>query len=44
MTRLYEQGADACRIGQYAERWWRWVQAGVTLMDEVVAEQEQSGL
>lgn len=34
MARLYEQGADARRIGQYAERWWRWVQAGVTLTGE----------
>ena len=22
MARLYEQGTDACRIGQYAKRWW----------------------
>jgi hypothetical protein len=34
MARLYEQGADARRIGQYVERWWRWAQAGVTLTDE----------
>jgi hypothetical protein len=32
-ARLYEQGADEIRIGQYAERWWRWIQAGVTLND-----------
>jgi len=31
MARLYEQGADEVRIGQNAERWWRWVRAGVTL-------------
>jgi RNA-directed DNA polymerase len=31
MTRLYEQGADANRIGAYARHWWRWVQAGVPL-------------
>jgi len=24
MARLHEQGADEVRIGQYAERWWRW--------------------
>jgi len=33
MARLYEQGADEVRIGQYARHWWRWVQAGVTLID-----------
>jgi RNA-directed DNA polymerase len=29
ITRLYERGADAVRIGQYARRWWRWALAGV---------------
>lgn len=29
MARLYEQGADANRIGQYARCWRRWVQAWV---------------
>jgi hypothetical protein len=33
MARLYEQGADAIRIGQYVRRWWRWVNAGVVLTD-----------
>jgi hypothetical protein len=37
MARLYEQGADEVRIGQYAERWWRWVRAGVSLDDESLA-------
>jgi hypothetical protein len=31
MARLYERGADVDCIGQYARRWWRWVEAGVTL-------------
>lgn len=30
---LREQGADEVRIGQYAARWWRWANAGVTLTD-----------
>ena len=44
MAQLYEQGADARRIGTYARHWWRWIRAGVTLMDEVLAERGQSGL
>jgi hypothetical protein len=31
LARLYEQGADRVRLGQYARRWWRWANAGVTL-------------
>lgn len=27
--RLYEQGADAVRIGQYVRRWCRWVEGGL---------------
>jgi hypothetical protein len=42
MARLYEQGADARRIGAYARHWWRWVWAGVTLPDEVWAAWEQT--
>ena len=34
MARLYEQGADARRIGAYARHWWRWVRAGVRSTDE----------
>jgi hypothetical protein len=30
-TQLYEQGADARRIGKYVRNWWRWVRAGVEL-------------
>jgi RNA-directed DNA polymerase len=33
LARLYEQGADEVRLGQYACRWWRWANAGVTLTD-----------
>ncbi|MEH2000890.1 MAG: reverse transcriptase/maturase family protein [Nostoc sp.] len=29
VSRLYEQGADFCRIGEYVRRWWRWVRSGV---------------
>ena len=28
-TRLYEQGADRSRIGEYVRRWLKWVKAGV---------------
>ncbi|TEU19092.1 MAG: hypothetical protein E3J21_04585 [Anaerolineales bacterium] len=44
MARLYEQGADASRIGAYARHWWRWVRAGVTLMDQALAERGRSRL
>jgi hypothetical protein len=33
MARLYEQGADVVALDQYARRWWRWANAGVTLTD-----------
>ncbi len=26
-TQLYEQDADARRIGQYVRNWWRWVES-----------------
>jgi RNA-directed DNA polymerase len=29
ISRLYEQGADAIRIGQYVVRWWTWVRSGM---------------
>jgi len=29
MNPLYEQGADAVRIGKYVRRWWQWVRSGV---------------
>ncbi len=29
MNRLYEQGADSLRIGQYVRRWLRWVNGGL---------------
>jgi len=28
-NRLYEQGADAVRIGDYVRRWWQWVRNGL---------------
>ncbi len=32
VARLYEQGADAERIGQYIKGWWQWVRAGGDLL------------
>ena len=29
ITRLYEQGADEIRIGDYVGRWWTWVRSGL---------------
>jgi hypothetical protein len=29
INRLYEQGADAVRIGQYVRRWWTWARSGI---------------
>ena len=29
VSRLYEQGATASRIGEYAWRWWSWVRGGL---------------
>jgi hypothetical protein len=34
MNRLYEQGADAVRIGDYVRRWWWWVWSGVAQWKE----------
>ena len=31
MTKLYEQGADYRRIGQYVRNWWRWVNTGASV-------------
>jgi hypothetical protein len=36
VSRLYEQGADSCRIGDYVQRWWGWLEAGL------VAERQQA--
>ncbi len=33
VSRLYEQGATASRIGEYARRWWRWVRSGVSRVE-----------
>jgi hypothetical protein len=30
-NRLYEQGADAVRIGDYFRRWWQWVRSGLNV-------------
>ena len=43
ITRLYEQGADGKRIGQYVRNWWRWVRAGVEIseMDALTVSHSQ---
>ncbi len=33
IVRLYEQGTDANRIGQYLRGWWKWLRSGVELND-----------
>ena len=33
ITRLYEQGADEIRIGDYVRRWWTWVRSGLGRVD-----------
>ncbi len=33
IVRLYEQGADINRIGEYVQRWIRWLRAGVEGLD-----------
>jgi len=33
VTQLYEQGADAVRIGGYVRLWWRWVKGGVDVCE-----------
>ena len=32
IDRLYEQGADAIRIGKYIDRWWMWVRSGTGIV------------
>jgi len=36
LTRLYEQGADAVRIGDYGRHWWRRVKGGVEVWEEYI--------
>lgn len=36
VSRLYEQGADFCRIGEYVRLWWRWVRSGVRKIPGVI--------
>jgi len=33
VSRLYEQGATECRIGEYIRRWWIWAISGVVFRD-----------
>jgi RNA-directed DNA polymerase len=33
INQLYEQGADAVRIGQYVRRWFQWVRSGLRSVD-----------
>jgi hypothetical protein len=37
IVRLYEQGADLVRIGEYVLRWVRWLKAGIDRLDTVMA-------
>ena len=39
MTRLYEQGADPVRIGEYIQRWWTWACGGLDPWDDGVWSQ-----
>ncbi len=41
IVRLYEQGADSFRIGQYVRRWLQWVQRGCSDNRMVETEQER---
>ena len=34
IARLYEQGADAVRIGQYVRNWWRWLRSSLNVVFE----------
>jgi RNA-directed DNA polymerase len=34
IARLYEQGADNIRIGEYLRRWLRWCKSGMTHLTE----------
>jgi RNA-directed DNA polymerase len=36
IIRLYEQGADIDRIGEYVTRWVQWLKAGVEKVDNVM--------
>jgi hypothetical protein len=35
IVRLYEQGADSDRIGQYVQRWKRWLRTGVNVQTRI---------
>jgi len=37
MNQLYEQGADAVRIGDHVRRWWQWVRSGLDGEDPMFA-------
>ena len=36
IARLYEQGADSVRIGQYVRNWLVWLRSGLTGVDTLV--------
>nr|WP_199066036.1 reverse transcriptase/maturase family protein [Chromobacterium sp. ASV5] len=37
ITRLYEQGADHLRVGEYLRRWLRWCESGIERLGECAA-------
>lgn len=43
VSRLYEQGAVCCRIGEYVRRWWRWVRSGVRKMTGEISREGRGG-
>jgi hypothetical protein len=44
VSRLYEQGATASRIGEYARRWWRWIKSGVSRVEKEMVGDVGSGV
>ncbi len=39
VSRLYEHGADFCRIGEYLRHWWRWVRSGVRKFPRAISRE-----
>jgi len=44
IARLYEQGADPVRIGQYVYNWWRWLCDGLSSPRDFEIREEYSFL
>ncbi len=43
IARLYEQGADSVRIGQYVRRWFKWLTSGLRFYSSQVTHSPVSG-